>query len=405
MASSDLVAGKCSETDQAASMAVPGADGRVHYLDNLRALAMLLGVFLHGAFAYARPAQSVWLATDSRSSLLVDASIWFIHLFRMSLFFLISGYFASLTMERYGRRKFLTKRLVRIGVPLVLFYPVLLVSMTLVILFAVRWLQEPQGLIGLIRDAEVQGLESGREERAGTMHLWFLYYLLFLTLLTPVALWIRIPVSEVLNQRPWLWLVPASLLVFGAMLAGVPLPAPESFVPQLWPFMFYGLFYVAGWQLQGKEKTLDVLYPWRLHLLIASLVLFIPYYWTMPVLDLKLFLTEAPEPAASTRLLLAALTALLSVLLTVTANLYGQQLLARKHAGLRLLADSSYWVYLIHLPVVIFLQTLLIPVDCSLWIKLATVTLGTWLFCMASYLAFVRYTPLGWLLHGRRTFP
>lgn len=92
-------------------------------------------------------------------------------------------------------------------------------------------------------------------------------------------------------------------------------------------------------------------------------------------------------------------------MLTLTAILYGQQLLARKHAGLRLLADSSFWVYLIHLPVVIFMQTLFIPVDCSLWIKLAAVTLGTWLFCMGSYLVFVRYTPLGWLLHGRRTFP
>jgi hypothetical protein len=28
----------------------------------------------------------------------------------------------------------------------------------------------------------------------------------------------------------------------------------------------------------------------------------------------------------------------------------------------KLLADSSYWAYLIHLPIVLFLQTLLIPV-------------------------------------------
>ncbi len=37
---------------------------RIHYLDNLRALAMLLGVYLHAAFAYAHPAQTIWLATD-----------------------------------------------------------------------------------------------------------------------------------------------------------------------------------------------------------------------------------------------------------------------------------------------------------------------------------------------------
>ncbi len=60
---------------------------RIHYLDNLRALAMLLGVYLHAAFAYAHPAQTIWLATDVKSSRWIDASIWLIHLFRMSLFF------------------------------------------------------------------------------------------------------------------------------------------------------------------------------------------------------------------------------------------------------------------------------------------------------------------------------
>ncbi len=60
---------------------------RIDYLDNLRAIAMLLGVYLHAGLAYANPAQTIWLATDSRSSILVDASIWLIHLFRLSLFF------------------------------------------------------------------------------------------------------------------------------------------------------------------------------------------------------------------------------------------------------------------------------------------------------------------------------
>src|SRR5205823_3380333 len=75
---------------------------RIHYLDNLRALAMMLGVFLHAGLAYANPAQSIWLATDRSSSVVVDAAIWFIHLFRMALFFLISGYFAKVIIERKG---------------------------------------------------------------------------------------------------------------------------------------------------------------------------------------------------------------------------------------------------------------------------------------------------------------
>ncbi len=60
---------------------------RVHYLDNLRALAMMLGVLLHAGLAYAHPAQAIWIATDTTSSTAVDAGIWFVHLFRMGLFF------------------------------------------------------------------------------------------------------------------------------------------------------------------------------------------------------------------------------------------------------------------------------------------------------------------------------
>ena len=85
-----------------ASAALAISTQRIHYSDNLRAVAMLLGVFLHAALAYAPPAQSVWLATDPKASVTIDASIWFIHLFRMALFFLLSGYFAKLVIARKG---------------------------------------------------------------------------------------------------------------------------------------------------------------------------------------------------------------------------------------------------------------------------------------------------------------
>lgn len=100
---------------------------RIHYLDNLRALAMLLGVYLHGALAHAEPAQSVWLATDPGSSVVIDVSIWFIHLFRMGLFFVLSGYFAKLVIERKSLRYFLRSRCLRIALPFLVFYPLLVI--------------------------------------------------------------------------------------------------------------------------------------------------------------------------------------------------------------------------------------------------------------------------------------
>jgi peptidoglycan/LPS O-acetylase OafA/YrhL len=35
---------------------------RLHYLDNLRAIAMLLGIFLHAGLAYAEPSREIWFS-------------------------------------------------------------------------------------------------------------------------------------------------------------------------------------------------------------------------------------------------------------------------------------------------------------------------------------------------------
>ncbi len=135
---------------------------RIHYLDNLRAVAMLLGVYLHAALAYAQPAQSVWLATDTTSSVAIDASIWFIHLFRMGLFFLLSGYFAKLVIERKGIRHFMWSRCLRIVGPFVVFYPFLLAAMAVVIVFSLKYLVEPRGLMGLIAEVTKGGQKKSR---------------------------------------------------------------------------------------------------------------------------------------------------------------------------------------------------------------------------------------------------
>jgi surface polysaccharide O-acyltransferase-like enzyme len=230
--------------------------GRIDYLDNLRALAMLLGVFLHAAFAYAKPAQTLWLATDPESSTVIDASIWFLHLFRMSLFFLLAGYLAKVAMERKGIRRFLRDRVLRIAVPLVVFYPFLLVALTAIIMFATSYLTNPQGLMALIAQASKETGAGDQRRMPGTMHLWFLYYLMGFAFLTPVFArwsWLR---WDWLFARTLLMCLFPLILVPGVMAAGVPLPAPESFIPNCWPFAFYGVFYVGGLAIARQRVVL-----------------------------------------------------------------------------------------------------------------------------------------------------
>ncbi len=384
---------------------VSGDSTRIHYLDNLRALAMLLGVYLHGAFAYAEPSRSVWIATNPQGSVAIDASIWWIHLFRMGLFFLLSGYFAKLMIQRKGLKPFLWNRVIRIALPFVLFWPLLMVAMTIVFVFAISYVKEPQGLLQLIVAAGKDPEAAKSSTPYTTMHLWFLYYLLMFSLIAAVGsrwTWLQF---DWLFQRKWLLALSPLALVPGMMGGGLPMAAPESFVPTWWPFVYFGLFYWAGWQLLGRELLLEQLQPWCWPMILASVLLFVPYYRLLPVLDIALIQQATESRSLMPYLLTSVLASYLSALLTLSALLVGQQFLARSNAWLKFCADSSYWVYLIHLPIMLFLQTLLIPIALPVLGKLVLVTLGTWLFCMATYVVFVRYTPIGWMLNGKRTFP
>jgi len=378
---------------------------RIHYLDNLRALAMLLGVFLHSALAYARPAQSVWLATDTKSSIAVDISIWFIHLFRMGLFFFLSGYFAKLVIERKGLRHFLWNRCLRIVAPFLLFYPFLLASMTVVIVFAISYLVEPRGLMGLIAAVATGDSAGQKRQPPGTMHLWFLYYLAAFSVLSALLYNVKWLTLDNCFKRPVFLFVCPLILIPGAFAGGTPLPAPESFIPHWWPFAFYGSFYVAGWQLFGREQFLDSWRPYVWLVAMISSAMFVPYYMLMPVLDLNSIVAGTAQQSNGIRIVLAGLTAYLSVLLTILSLLLAHRYLAGKSPLLSFVADSSYWVYLLHLPIVLFLQTLLVPLALPWWLKFIAVLVGTMVPCMATYVVFVRYTPLGRLLHGKRSFP
>ncbi|MCJ8273843.1 MAG: acyltransferase family protein, partial [Psychrosphaera sp.] len=96
---------------------------RLHYLDNVRALAMFLGVIFHAALAYSPLMHNLWFTTGEQSSAAIDFVNFFTHLFRMPLFFVISGFFALMLIEKRGLSGFVKNRMKRIVLPFVVFFP------------------------------------------------------------------------------------------------------------------------------------------------------------------------------------------------------------------------------------------------------------------------------------------
>ncbi|MFI6739705.1 acyltransferase family protein [Nonomuraea sp. NPDC050451] len=100
---------------------------RLWFVDNLRILLTSLVVLHHTAIVYS--GLPLWYYTEKPTSaavglglsvfLLVDQA-WF-----MGAFFLLSGYFTPGSYDRKGPRAFLRDRLIRLGIPLAVFYFVL----------------------------------------------------------------------------------------------------------------------------------------------------------------------------------------------------------------------------------------------------------------------------------------
>ncbi|GBF40778.1 acyltransferase [Leptospira ellinghausenii] len=89
--------------------------GRLIYLDNLRSFALLLGIVFHSAIVYASDIKYA-IQTEERSEILSYFCYW-IHSFRMPMFYMISGFFSAMVIEKKGTSFYLDGRLRRVFIP------------------------------------------------------------------------------------------------------------------------------------------------------------------------------------------------------------------------------------------------------------------------------------------------
>ncbi len=90
--------------------------GRIHYMDAMRAVLMMLGIVLHSAQVF-NPANG-WVIHSADTFPLASWLVEGITLFRMPAFFVVAGFFCLLSMQKYSARDFATMRVERLAVPL-----------------------------------------------------------------------------------------------------------------------------------------------------------------------------------------------------------------------------------------------------------------------------------------------
>jgi peptidoglycan/LPS O-acetylase OafA/YrhL len=367
---------------------------RVHYMDNLRALAMLAGVVFHAALAYSPLMHPIWPLADAGRSILVDVVAWFLHLFRMPLFFVVAGFFAALLVARRGMAGLFRNRGARVLLPLVVFLPLVLTSMHWLTLQAVANVAHPSPALAWMRGWIEQ--HGSLPSLPGWAHLWFLFYLLLFTVLTWVASTLGLQrIGERIAALPPLALVILFPLPLTLALTGTtaPWPAPEFVLPSLWAMAFFGLYFALGYQLFQHPHMLDRLRPLSLPLLTGAVLAYALLFRLSDGFALT-------RPTTLQHAMHAALEAYAGVWMTLCCLLAGKRWLDKRSATMRWLADASYWTYLVHLPLLFAVQYRLLDVPLHWTAKFALSVFATFSMSFASYQLLARHTVLGRLLNG-----
>jgi len=79
-----------------------------------------------------------------------------------------------------------------------------------------------------------------------------------------------------------------------------------------------------------------------------------------------------------------------------------RKVLSKESKVMRYVSDSSYWLYVAHMPLVVLYIQMLKPLDWHPWVKFTVVCSLITVSLLVTYQLFVRHTLIGEILNGKR---
>ena len=384
---------------------------RLHALDAVRAYALLLGIVFHATMSFVPTLTTMgWPIVDNSPSDTLAGTFYVLHIFRMTTFFVIAGFFARLVVYRKGLPAFIKDRRKRILIPLLVSWPVQIALVSGAIIWAVvksggsltEFAPPPTGEHILIPFAWT--------------HLWFLYVLLLLYVVVLSLRWlanvaidrngsIRNAIDQTLAKltvipvAPILLAIPVAISLYATewWVYWIGIPTPDnSVIPNLAAFVGYGTAVTFGWFLHRQMHLLKAFERHWPGYLAAALALTVFCYTLVGMPTAPIQLDDV------TRAIYAGAYGV--AIWTWTLALIGaaMRFLSSESKATRYLADSSYWMYIMHLPLVFGLQALMVDWPLHWSIKFSLMLAITFGLLLVSYHYWVRPTYIGEVLNGRR---
>jgi len=347
------------------SMAGQPAPQRQVFLDRLRTLLTVLVVAHHAAITYG--AAGGWFyreraADGSPASLLLTFFCAVNQAFFMGMFFLLAGYFTPGALQRKGPGRFLRERLVRLGVP-VLVFGCLLGPLT----------------VQLARGVDVAQLQwhffPARGWNFVMGPLWFCWALLLFSVAFVGCQLARVRVALKAMPSTMSWVVSALGVGLMAFVVRLVFPVGESLAGlQLGYFVSYVFLFAMGCMAarqQLLERVSRAQARWLMGLSLVSLPL-------LPMLLLLSRQMDMPETAyAGGANVLALAYALWEPLVAwgIIASLLvmGREHLNQASRAWTTLSENAYGAFVLHAPVLVLTSVAASSIAVPVLVKFALV--------------------------------
>lgn len=405
-------------------MSTTKIDTHIYYLDAVRTFALLLGIIYHGIMSkVSYIPEAAWAVKEQHSNIGMDVLFFVSHTFRMQAFYLVAGFFAHMVYQKYGLKGFIVHRFNRITKPMFVFWPFIVIILTTIWLWgyqkmgffssnpALSELRLPE--IILLRFTSGTWLENG----VPLMHLWFLYYLtLFFITVIIVRLLFDFVIDSNNNFRvildkfvSYLMVKPWGSLIFAIftipamwyMKNGFGVDTPDGGLSiQIPPFIVYGLYFFLGWFLHRNQHLLDGFRKYLKSNIVLSLLLV--------TITCALFMLQITNPLpihANRTLFLKIYNSLygFASVTSVFAFIGIMKVLFEKPSPIiNYLSSASYWIYIIHIPVIVFFQVIVWPLSIHWSLKFCIILMPSVIILFLSYHYMVRHTWIGAMLNGKK---
>ncbi len=363
-------------------------DSRRYDLDWLRFIAIVLLLFFHTGMWF-----NTWGWHVKNNETTTSFQYWMIwsHNFRMQLLLFISGAGTYMALGKRTSKQFAGERFRRLFVPLI---------------FGMLVVVPPQIYYERIHqfngywDFYKTVFQFKPYPEGGSLswhHLWFILYLFIYSLMAlPFLKFLRSPKSETFKNKAFqllsspagLLFVPSTVILITQILLRPYFPEETHSLTNDWAyFTYYFLFFIMGTVCYSNPKLWEAVGANRKYLLIALLVVLIPFYTCYFHFRHLLVL---PWNMDTVETIFDVTAIFVSWFTVITIIAYGQHYLNKPHKWLSQISEGLYPFYILHQTVIIAIGYYICQLPWGIAAKYWSISFLTLFSCVGFYWLLIR---------------